>query len=150
MIGIVLFTIFDGVAWGFLYVNFIFVVWGDLSDVGNRAKYYFLGGMPFLLSGLIQVSIEPIAKSIPIQTSFSLASFFLFIATLLLLYAPESLSDKLMKSRELFNYVNNALKKVQKEKEVSTDESDEKVEDEAKAPETPEEIEARKLAEKYY
>jgi MFS family permease len=150
MIGIVLFTIFDGLAWGFLYVNFIFVVWGDLSEVGNRAKYYFLGGMPFLFSGLIQVSIEPIANAIPIQTSFSLASFFLFIATLPLLYAPESLSDKLMKSRELFNYVNNALKKVQKEKEVSSNENDEKVEDEAKTPETPEEIEARKLAEKYY
>ena len=60
LIGITLFTIFDGLAWGFLYVNFIFVVWGDLSEVSNRAKYYFLGGMPFLLSGLIQVLIEPI------------------------------------------------------------------------------------------
>ncbi len=133
IIGIVLFTIFDGLAWGFLYVNFIFVVWGDLSNVGNRAKYYFLGGLPFLLSGLIQVSITPIAKSIPIQTSFSLASFFLFIATLPLLYAPESLSDKLMKSRELFNYVNKALKKVQKEKEIPANNNDDKVEEEVEA-----------------
>jgi hypothetical protein len=150
LIGIALFTIFDGLAWGFLYVNFIFVVWGDLSDVSNRAKYYFLGGMPFLLSGLIQVLIEPFASTIPIQTSFSLASFFLFIATVPLLYAPESLSDRLMKSRELFNYVNKALKKVQKEKETDPEQNKEKDEDEIEAEETPEEVEARKLAEKYY
>jgi MFS family permease len=150
LIGITLFTIFDGLAWGFLYVNFIFVVWGDLSDVSNRAKYYFLGGMPFLLSGLIQVLIEPFANKIPIQTSFSLASFFLFIATLPLLYAPESLSDKLMKSRELFNYVNKALKKVQKEKETTPEQHKEQDKDEIEAEETPEDVEARKLAEKYY
>jgi MFS family permease len=150
LIGITLFTIFDGLAWGFLYVNFIFVVWGDLSEVSNRAKYYFLGGMPFLLSGLIQVLIEPFASKIPIQTSFSLASFFLFIATVPLLYAPESLSDKLMKSRELFNYVNMALKKVQKEKGTPPEQNKEQDEDEIEAEETPEEIEARKLAEKYY
>jgi MFS family permease len=150
LIGITLFTIFDGLAWGFLYVNFIFVVWGDLSEVNNRAKYYFLGGMPFLLSGLIQVLIEPFANKIPIQTSFSLASFFLFIATLPLLYAPESLSDKLMKSRELFNYVNKALKKVQKEKETTPEQHKEQDKDEIEAEETPEDVEARKLAEKYY
>ena len=149
-IGITLFTIFDGLAWGFLYVNFIFVVWGDLSEVSNRAKYYFLGGMPFLLSGLIQVSIEPIANQIPIQTSFSLASFFLFIATLPLLYAPESLSDKLMKSREIFNYVNTALKKVQKNEGTTPKQNEEKDEDEIEADETSEEVEARKLVEKYY
>ena len=146
-----LFTIFDGLAWGLLYVNFIFVVWGDLSQVDNREKYYFLGGLPFLFSGLIQVSVGPfVATGIPIGTSFSLASFFLLIATLPLLYAPESLSDKLVKSRELFNYVNKALKKVQKEKEISPDKNEEKGDDEIEAAETPEEIEARKLAEKYY
>ena len=146
-----LFTIFDGLAWGLLYVNFIFVVWGDLSQVNNREKYYFLGGLPFLFSGLIQMLIGPfVAEGIPIGTSFSLASFFLLIATLPLLYAPESLSDKLMKSRELFNYVNTALKKVHKEKEISPDKNEEKGDEEIEAKETPEDIEAIKLAEKYY
>jgi MFS family permease len=145
-----LFTIFDGLAWGLLYVNFIFVVWGDLSQVDNREKYYFLGGLPFLFSGLIQVLVGPFVAGIPIGTSFSLASFFLLIATLPLLYAPESLSDKLMKNRELFNYVHKALQKVQKEKEISPDKNEEKGDDESEAAETPEDIEARKLAEKYY
>ena len=144
-----LFTIFDGIAWGILYVDFIFVVWGDLSQVSNREKYYFLGGLPFLFSGLIQVLVGPfVAKGIPIGTSFSLASFFLFIATLPLLYAPESLSDKLMKSRELINYVNTALKKVQKEKEISPDNNEEKDDEEIELEETLEDVEARKTSRK--
>jgi hypothetical protein len=89
-------------------------------------------------------------QTLEISTAFSLASFFLFIATVPLLYAPESLSEKLMKSRELFNYVNMALKKVQKEKGTPPEQNREKDEDEIEAEETPEEIEARKLAEKYY
>jgi MFS family permease len=146
-----LFTIFDGLAWGFLYVNFIFVVWGDLSQVSNREKYYFLGGLPFLLSGLVQVLVGPfVAEGIPIGTSFSLASFFLLLATLPLLYAPEALSDKLMKNRDLSNYVNMALKKVQKEKETDQYEKEGKNKEENEAEETPEDVEARKLAEKYY
>jgi MFS family permease len=151
MIAIVLFTVFDGLAWGFLYVNFVFVVWGDLSEKSNREKYYFLGGMPFLFSGLIRALAQYLnVQTLEISTAFSLASFFLFIATVPLLYAPESLSEKLMKSRELFNYVNMALKKVQKEKGTPPEQNREKDEDEIEAEETPEEIEARKLAEKYY
>jgi hypothetical protein len=151
MIAIVLFTVFDGLAWGFLYVNFVFVVWGDLSEASSREKYYFLGGMPFLFSGLVQVLAQYLnVQNLEITTAFSLASFFLFIATLPLLYAPESLSDKLMKSRDLFNYVNKALKKVQKEKETIPDKNEEKNEVEDEAEETPEDVEARKLAEKYY
>jgi len=151
LVAIILFTVFDGLAWGFLYVNFVFVVWGDLSEISNREKYYFLGGIPFLLSGFVQVIAQSLTPLKPnVGSAFSLASFLLFIATLPLLYAPESLSDKLMKSRDLFNYVNKALKKVQKEKETDQHEKEEKDEDENEAEETPEEIEARKLAEKYY
>jgi type II secretory pathway component PulM len=103
------------------------VVWGDISEVGNREKYYLLGGMPFLFSGLIQVLAQPLAARLTdIGTSFSLASFFLFVATLPLFYAPETLSEKLMKNRELFNYVNKALKKVHKEKATAQDKNEEK------------------------
>ncbi len=151
LVAIILFTVFDGLAWGFLYVNFVFVVWGDLSETSNREKYYFLGGLPFLLSGFVQVIAQFLTPSNqPVGSAFSLASFLLFIATIPLLYAPESLSDKLMKSRDLFNYVNKALKKVQKEKETDQHEKEEKDQEENEAEETPEEVEARKLAEKYY
>lgn len=153
--GLILFTVFDGLAWGFLYVNFIFVVWGDLSERSNREKYYLLGGMPFLFSGLIQVLVQPFAQFIPIGAAFSFASFFLFLATLPLFFAPESLPDKIIKNRDLSNYVNKALKKVQRGTTTAKEEKAEKFpEKESKnkveAVESSEDVEARKLAEKYY
>ncbi len=112
IIGYIFFMIFDGIAWGLLYVTFIFVVWGDLSDGSSREKYYVLGGLPFLLSGLIQVLVQPFAQYINIGLSFSFASFFLFIAILPLAFASETLSDKIMKKRELNRYIQKALSTV--------------------------------------
>ena len=104
----------DGVAWGFLYVTFIFVVWGDVSEGRTPEKYYLLGGMPFLLSNLISVLVMPFVKIVPITASFSLASFFLFVAILPLLYAPETLPEKTIKDRELKSYVEKAQKEAAK------------------------------------
>ena len=87
IIAYIFFMVFDGIAWGLLYVNFIFVIWGDLSEGSSREKYYVLGGLPFLLSGLIQVLVQPFAQYINIGLSFSFASFFLFIAMLPLVFA---------------------------------------------------------------
>jgi Sec-independent protein translocase protein TatA len=151
--------ILDGIAWGLLYVNFIFVIWGDLSEGSSREKYYVLGGLPFLLSGLIQVLVQPFAQYINIGLSFSFASFFLFIAMLPLVFAPESLSDKIMKSRELNNYIQKALSAADKKKadgkkqpeETENKDSDqpENESDENKQ-ETDQDKKARELAEKYY
>jgi len=106
----ILYVIFDGIAWGFLYVTFIFVVWGDLSERGSREKYYLLGDMPFLLSGLIGILVKPFVQVVPISTSFSLASFFLFLAILPLLHAPETLPEKTIQKRLLEKYVEDAKK----------------------------------------
>lgn len=110
----ILYVIFDGIAWGLLYVTFIFVVWGDLSETGTREKYYLLGGMPFLISGLIEILVKPFVEAIPIYTSFSLASFFLFLAILPLLYAPETVPEKKLKERELKGYIEKAKKTKEK------------------------------------
>jgi hypothetical protein len=106
----ILFMLFEGIAWGILYVVFIFVVWGDISDGKVREGYYLLGEMPFLLSGLIQVLVQPFVKVIPIYASFSLASFFLFLAILPLLYALETLPEKEIKTRELRDYIEKAMR----------------------------------------
>jgi MFS family permease len=157
-----IYMFFDGAAWGILYVTFIFVVWGDLSEGNNREKYYLLGGMPFLFSGLIEILVQPFAGTIPITAAFTLASFFLFIAILPLLYASESLSEKTMKDRELKTYLEKAQKFVKKETEKNRPkETKAKQEENAKSEENKEENQqetaksseyeqARKLAEKYY
>jgi MFS family permease len=154
----ILYVVCDGIAWGLLYVTFIFIVWGDASEGKVREKYYFLGGLPFLFSGLIQMLVQPFAKSISITASFSLASFFLFLAIIPLLYAPETLSEKSMKDRELKNYLEKAQKFAQDKTEKnqhnktkkSQKESDGEKEESQEEEESPEDIEAQKLAEKYY
>ncbi|MEM2953717.1 MAG: hypothetical protein QXU21_05530 [Candidatus Bathyarchaeia archaeon] len=105
-----IYVLTDGIAWGFLYVAFIFVIWGDLSERSAREKYYLVGGMPFLLSGLIEVFVQPFVEMIPIDTSFSFASFFLFAAVLPLMFAPETLPEKHIRERELRSYVEKAKK----------------------------------------
>jgi MFS family permease len=154
-IGQFLYILCDGIAWGFLFVTFIFILWGDLSDGKIREKYYLVGSLPFLFSGLIQMVVQPFAKSISITSSFSLASFFLFLAIIPLLYAQETLPEKSMKDRELKNYLEKAQKFAQKETEKqynkkSQEESDGEKEENQEEQESPENIEAQKLAEKYY
>jgi hypothetical protein len=100
--------------------------------------------------------VQPFAKSISITSSFSLASFFLFLAIIPLLYAPETLPEKSMKDRELKNYLETAQKFAQKETEKkqyntkSQKESDGEKEENQEEQKSPEDIEAQKLAEKYY
>ena len=154
----IFFMVFDGIAWGLLYVNFVFVIWGDLSEGSSREKYYVLGGLPFLLSGLIQVLVQPFAQYINIGLSFSFASFFLFIAMLPLVFAPESLSDKIMKERELNNYIQNALSTANKKKpnekkrteEENKDSEQSNSEKDKNDQETEQYKKAKELAEKYY
>jgi len=151
-----LYIVCDGVAWGILYVTFIFVLWGDLSDGKTREKYYLLGSLPFLFSGMIEMLVQPFVKSDVISTAFSLASFFLFIAIVPLLYATETLPEKAMKDRDLKSYLEKAQKIAQKEtekkqKKESTNTSEDSEESEVEQEENDEKyVEAQKLAEKYY
>ena len=151
----ILYTILVGVAWGVLYVTFIFVVWGDIAEEKNREKYYLLGCMPFLFSNLISILVRPFAADIRITETFSLASLFLFLAILPLLYAPETLSEKIMRARELKNYIAKAQKEVAKAQNKGEDES-EQCEKEAEEESVEFKVDqeddekARELAEKYY
>jgi len=159
IIAYILFMVLDGIAWGILYVNFIFVIWGDLSEGSSRERYYVLGGLPFLLSGLFQVLVQPFAQYINVGLSFSLATFFLFIAVLPLVFAPESLSDKIMKARELNDYIQKAIGAVNKRKPDEKKQTEEKEdqnseqsngEEDENSQETEQDKKARELAEKYY
>ena len=153
----ILYVLFDGVAWGILYVTFIFVIWGDISEGKAHERYYLLGCMPFLLSNMIEALVRPFAEFIQIATSFSLASLFLFVAVLPLLYAPETLSEKIMKDRELKNYIEKAKREVAKAQEKDQDKAEKECEHE-KAEQDDVEFEvgeenmeeAEALAEKYY
>lgn len=154
LFGSIIYAILDGVAWGIFYVLFIFTLWGDLAQNRNSDKFYFLGALPFVSSYFIQLVFSPILEGLIPSTIFSFASVFLFLAVLPLIYAPETLPEKLMKDRDLKSYIENAKKKAQKEsknvhkkEKPNADNNDEKP---PKSEEDKEYQDAVKLAEKYY
>ena len=105
-----LYIVVDGIAWGIFVVLFFLVLWGDLAGNMLKEKYYLLGGWPFLLSWFVQLIIEPYVASISIYAAFSLAAFFLFVAVVPLMFAPETLPEKKIKERELKKYIEKAKK----------------------------------------
>jgi MFS family permease len=104
------YTIADGIAWGILLATFLFTLWGDLSQFGGREKYYVIGGTPFYFISVMELLLGSYAVQIPAYAAFSLASFFLFIAVLPLLYAPETLPQKHIELRQLRGYIEQARK----------------------------------------
>ena len=149
-------AVFEGSAWGLLLVLFILTLWGDLSDIMPSDKYYALGATPFFISMLIGYTIEKqlAPNFLDNTTIFSFAAFFLFIAVLPLFYAAETLPEKITQKKQLENYVAKALEKVKKETEKknknNSDETEEKTEESKEETHSPQDEEARKLAEKYY
>jgi len=107
---------FASISSGILWVTFILILWGDLSQSGSGEKYYVIGEIPYFLAGIVQLLSAPYVMPIPEASAFSLASFFLFLAVLPLMYAPETLPKKKIEFRRLRKYV-EAAKKV-KEKYV--------------------------------
>ena len=105
-----MFMILDGVTWGLLFSVFFMSLWGDLGEHHIKEKYYVIGGLPYLLSNFLSVLIKPIAMELPLNTAFTFATFFLFLAILPLIYSPETLPEKKIKERELKNYLENAAK----------------------------------------
>jgi MFS family permease len=105
-----LYIILDGAAWGMLSVVFFMVLWGDLAENMKKEKYYVIGGLPYLLAGFLSVIVKPYIETINVSTAFSLASFFLFLAVLPLMYAPETLPEKKLEERELKGYIEKAKK----------------------------------------
>lgn len=111
-----LYFVVDGVSLGMLWVAFFFVLWGDLSQQGGREKYYAIGSIPYFLTPIIRVIIAPFVM-FPANLAFSLASFFLFVAVLPLMYAPETLPEKKIELRRLRKYAEKAKEVREKHEE---------------------------------
>ncbi|MBX5328838.1 MAG: MFS transporter [Candidatus Bathyarchaeia archaeon] len=105
-----LFMALDGITWGLFFSVFFMAIWGDLGEGYEKEKFYALGGLPFLLANFVSILIGPYANDIPQTVAFSFASFFLFLAVIPLMYAPETLPEKKIKERELKEYVEKAKK----------------------------------------
>jgi MFS family permease len=151
------YAVFDGITWGVLAVLFIITIWGELNPNTSSDKYYAIGVLPFFFSEFISfVMSNYISIGISPSALFSFTAFFLFIAVLPLVYAPETLPEKTMKDRDLKSYIEKAQKVVQKETEKKQKTQNPNSEKQEKPAETQQEEnseeygEAKKLAEKYY
>jgi MFS family permease len=100
----------DGVAWGILALMFFLILWGEIAENRAKDKYYFLGVLPFLISSYLEPVVSPLVVQFNEVSTFSFASFFLFMAVLPLMYAPETLPQKNIELRRLRNYLDSAKK----------------------------------------
>ncbi len=100
----------ESTASGMLTVVFILVIWGDIAQPGTRDKYYAIGEIPYFLTRIIQLLAAPFVMLIPTSSAFSVASLFLFLAVLPLLYAPDTLPQTKIELRQLREYVDAAKK----------------------------------------
>ena len=108
------FLAIESVSTGILVATFVLLLWGDLSEFGSREKYYAIGISPFFLTFIIQLFSGTYFMEIPNTSAFSLAAFFLFLAVLPLLYAPETLPEKKMELRRLRKFADDAKKAKEK------------------------------------
>jgi MFS family permease len=148
-------AIIDGIAWGLLLVLFILVLWSDLSYGSTSDKYYALGVLPFFASRFLEITIGQDIMNILTENKsalFSLTAFFLFLAVLPLVYAPETLSEKAIKDREMKKYIEKAQKEAEKAHKKEAENSQRENGDDEVEIETNQEDyeEVLKEAEKYY
>jgi hypothetical protein len=102
------FYICDSVSWGLLITIFIPLIWGDLSRKDLEEKCYLIGTIPFFLSAIVQNFFADYMKFLSEANAFSLAALFLFLAIVPLLFAPETLPERVLKERELRSYIEKA------------------------------------------
>jgi len=105
----VFYFIVDGLATGSLWVMFTIVIWGEIAT-HNIEKHYAIGETPYFLTGIVSSILVPYTVIIPETSAFSLAAFFLFVAVIPLMFAPETLPEKKIKERELKKYIEKAKK----------------------------------------
>ena len=113
-----LYFVIDGIAIGLLWAMFTIVIWGELATRGTE-KYYAVGEVPFFLTQIVYLLSTPYVTSVGDMgygSAFSVAAFFLFIAVIPLLYAPETLPEKKIQERQLRVYTEEALKLKQRAK----------------------------------
>jgi MFS family permease len=147
--------VMNGMSWGILYVLFVVTIWGDLSHGAPSDKFYALGVSPFFISKMLQLTIDSqLVAAISISTIFSFTALFLFLAVLPLVYVPETLSERVMKDRELKTYLEKAQKIAAKaeQTEDGSKQCENKDEDETVEFQVNQEDDekATELAEKYY
>ena len=100
----------SGLSWGILFVLYIFVVWGDLSNQNNGIKIYSIGLISYFLSLGVGSVID---VSMPIFQSALLSVMIIFILNMPIIFAPELLPSYILEKMRMKSHM-GAVKKLQK------------------------------------
>lgn len=100
----------SGLTWGILFVLYIFVVWGDLSNQENRLQVYSIGLISYFLSLAVGSFIE---VSMPLFQSALLSVMIIFLLNMPIIFAPELLSSYVLDTIRMKMHM-GAVKKLQK------------------------------------
>jgi hypothetical protein len=100
----------SGLSWGFLFVLYIFVVWGDLSNQKNRLQVYSIGLISYFLSLGFGSFIE---VSMPLFQSALLSVMIIFLLNMPIIFAPELLSSYVLDKIRMKMHMGK-VKKLQK------------------------------------
>lgn len=100
----------SGLTWGFLFVLYIFVVWGDLSNSRNRLKIYSIG----LISYIFSLGFGSILNfSLELFQSALLSVLIIFLLNLPIIFAPELLDSYVLEKIRMKQHMKK-MKKLQK------------------------------------
>ncbi|RLE50655.1 MAG: hypothetical protein DRJ31_00455 [Candidatus Methanomethylicota archaeon] len=105
-----LYAILDGIGWALLTVCFILVIWGDIAYGVSRSVYIAIClASALILSGLRDF-IAPLVPHYTFLQALAIALFFLFIAAVFVVTAPETLPEEILEARRVKRYIRAALK----------------------------------------
>ena len=100
----------SGLSWGILFVLYIFVVWGDLSNQNNGIQIYSIGLITYFLSLGVGIFID---VSLPIFQSALLSVMIIFLLNMPIIFAPELLPSYVFDKVKMKMHM-GTVKKLQK------------------------------------
>ena len=108
----------SGIAWGFLIVVYLAVP-GDLSPPGAREKFYALGiVVPLIIYGGLGSLSQLLKISAPASSVSSILSIILFMSTIPVLRATETLPETKIEERKLSDHIKKVGKLIQESEQT--------------------------------
>lgn len=106
-----------GVAWGIIFVAYMLTVIGDLALTCSKEKFYAIGVVvPIIVFMVFESFSGVLSPSLSISVISSILGILLFISTVPLLYAPETLPIDKIRRRRFEKHLKKVKKLVKDEK----------------------------------
>lgn len=117
--------LFYGIAVGIFLVNYYLTVIGDFTERGSREKIYAIAGVvPFILSMTFELFSQIFSISISPSQISSIVTILLIFGSFILIFAPETLPEKIMQRKAVTEHLKKAKEMVDKKSLEKTKHND--------------------------